>query len=55
MFASVLTRDPFPTLETVEKCLDIFIANGVDVADFVTFSQEDCDYGFIDSISCDEQ
>ena len=55
MFASVLTRDPFPSLETVEKCLDIFIANGVDVADFVTFSQEDCDYEFIDSVSCDEQ
>ena len=55
VFASVLTRDPFPTLETVEKCLDIFIANGVDVSEFVTFSQEDCDYGFIDSISCDEQ
>ena len=55
VFASVLTRDPFPTFETVEKCLDIFIANGVDIADFVTFSQEDCYYGFIDSISCDEQ
>ena len=55
VFASVLTRDPYPTLETVEKCLDIFIENGVDVSDFITFSQEDCDYGFIDSISCDKQ
>ena len=34
--AWVLTRDPYPTLDTIEQCLDIFIDNGVDVADFIT-------------------
>ena len=53
LYAWVLTRDPNPTLETVEQCLDIFIANGVDVSDFISFSQEDCDYDIIDSNSCD--
>ena len=51
--AWVLTRDPYPTLETVEQCLDIFVDNGVEVSDFITFSQENCDYEYIDSNSCE--
>jgi len=51
--AWVLTRDPYPTLETIEQCLDIFIDNEVDVADFISFSQENCDYGIVDNNSCE--
>ena len=51
--AWVLTRDPYPTLDTIEQCLDIFIDNGVEVADFISFSQENCDYGIVDSNSCE--
>ena len=53
LFAWVLTRDPNPSLETLEQCLDIFIANGVEVADFIPFPQENCDYDVIDSHSCE--
>ena len=51
--AWIITRDPHPTLETVEKGLDIFIANGVDVADFVPFAHENCDYSKIDEVACE--
>ena len=53
--ASILTRDPNPSLETLEQCLDIFIANGVEVADFIPFPQENCNYDVIDSHSCENK
>ena len=51
--AWIITRVPNPTIETVLKGLDIFIANGVDVADFVYFPHDNCDYSLIDEIACE--
>ena len=51
--AWIITREDHPTIETIEKGLDVFIANGIDVADFVPFPQENCDYSVIDDIACE--
>ena len=51
--AWIITRDPQPELETIEKGLDILVANGIDVADFVVFPHDNCDYSSIDDIACE--
>ena len=50
--AWIITRDPQPELETIEKGLDILVANGIDVTDFVVFPHDNCDYSSIDDIAC---
>eukprot|EP00093_Oithona_nana_P004060 04060.XXX_40772_40954_1 [CDS] Oithona nana genome sequencing. len=51
--AWIITRDPQPELETYEKGLDILVANGIDVADFVPFPHDNCDYSVIDEMACE--
>merc|ERR1712062_350968 len=50
--AWIITRDPQPELETIEKGLDILVANGIDVTDFVVFPHDNCDYSSIDDSAC---
>ena len=33
--------------------LDILVANGIDVADFVAFPHDNCDYSVIDEMACE--
>ena len=42
------------SFETILEGLDVFAANGVNVADFVPFPHENCDYTAIDEVPCDE-